>query len=134
MSLTLEFGSCLPNDKSSAGGGAHNSAQGGAQRNLGNQFNLTSQTPEGVELALAKDIARVIFHSMLLEQPDIPVEMTPSCDSFPDSEICGYHHQNESAAPLGLICVFESISQGSASLHPGLSCGRASGAWLRFPP
>jgi len=30
----------------------------------------------------------------------------------------------------GSICVFESISQGSASLHPGLSCGRTSGAWL----
>ena len=61
----------MQSDKSSAGGAPTTQPRVERSGTLGTQFNLTSQTPEGVELALAKDIARVIFHSMLLEQRDI---------------------------------------------------------------
>src|SRR5437879_5431377 len=71
MPFTLGCQSTLENEKLKHRRCAHNSAQGGAQRNPGNEVNLTFSNPGGVELALAKDIARVIFHSMLLQQRDV---------------------------------------------------------------
>src|SRR5581483_2114422 len=41
--------------------------------------------------------------------------------------------QKTRVAPTGLIFNF-TFSQGSATLHPGLSCGRASGAWFVVVP